>query len=59
MFGYIRVNKPELKVKEFEIYNAVYCGLCREMGKSYGIFSKFCLSYDMTFVTVTNKEDAV
>ena len=52
MFGYIRVNKPELKVKEFEIYNAVYCGLCREMGKSYGIFSKFCLSYDMTFVSL-------
>ena len=52
MFGYIRVNKPELKVKDFEIYNAVYCGLCREMGKTYGVFSKFCLSYDMTFVSL-------
>lgn len=52
MFGYIRVNKPEMKVKEFEIYNAIYCGLCREMGKSYGMLSKFCLSYDMTFVSL-------
>jgi hypothetical protein len=46
------VNKPEMKVKEFEIYNAIYCGLCREMGKSYGMLSKFCLSYDMTFVSL-------
>ncbi len=52
MFGYIKVFKPEMKVKEFEIYNAIYCGLCREMGKSYGMLSKFCLSYDMTFVSL-------
>ena len=52
MFGYIKVHKPEMKVKEFEIYNAIYCGLCRHMGKTYGAFSKFCLSYDMTFVSL-------
>lgn len=52
MFGYIRVNKPEMKVKDFEIYNAIYCGLCREMGKSYGVFAKFCLSYDTTFTAL-------
>ena len=52
MFGYIKVFKPEMKVKDFEIYNAIYCGLCREMGKSYGMLSKFCLSYDMTFVSL-------
>lgn len=49
MFGYIGVYKPELKVKDFEIYNAIYCGLCRHMGRNYGVFSKFCLSYDMAF----------
>lgn len=52
MFGYIKVHKPEMKVKEFEIYNAIYCGLCRHMGKTYGALSKFCLSYDMTFVSL-------
>ncbi len=52
MFGYIRVHKPEMKVKEFEIYNAVYCGLCRNMGKTYGMLSKFSLSYDMAFVSL-------
>lgn len=54
MFGYITIFKPELKVKEFEIYNAIYCGLCRHMGKTYGVLSKFCLSYDMTFVSLLN-----
>ncbi len=52
MFGYIKVHKPELKVKDFEIYNAVYCGLCRKLGKTYGALSKFSLSYDMTFVSL-------
>lgn len=52
MFGYIRVHKPEMKVKDFEIYNAVYCGLCRKMGKTYGMLSKFSLSYDMAFVSL-------
>ncbi len=52
MFGYIKVHKPELKVKDFEIYNAVYCGLCRNMGKTYGALSKFSLSYDMAFISL-------
>ena len=28
MFGYITINKPELKIKDFDIYHAYYCGLC-------------------------------
>ncbi len=52
MFGYITVHKPELKVKDFEIYNAVYCGLCRHLGRTYGALSKLCLSYDLTFLAL-------
>ncbi len=52
MFGYVSVHKPELKVKEFEIYNAVYCGLCRHLGKTYGALSKLCLNYDLTFLAL-------
>lgn len=52
MFGYVSVHKPELKVKEFEIYNAVYCGLCRHLGKTYGCLSKLCLNYDLTFLAL-------
>lgn len=52
MFGYIRAAKPELRMKEYELYKAVYCSLCRELGKSYGIFSRFTLSYDFTFLAL-------
>lgn len=52
MFGYIRTDKPELKVKEFETYKAVYCTLCRSLGKRYGILSRLTLSYDFTFLAL-------
>ena len=49
MFGYVTVYKPELKIKEFEAYNGIYCTLCKEMGKEYGFLSRFLLSYDGAF----------
>ena len=49
MFGYVTINKPELKIKEYEAYKGVYCTLCKEMGKEYGFFSRFLLSYDGAF----------
>ncbi len=54
MFGYIRIAKPELKVKEYEMYKAVYCSLCRTLGRNYGIWSRFTLSYDFTFLALLN-----
>lgn len=52
MLGYVMVHKPEMKVKEFEIYNAIYCGLCRHLGRTYGALSKLCLNYDFTFLAL-------
>lgn len=49
MFGYVTINKPELKTKEYEAYKGVYCTLCKEMGKEYGLLSRFLLSYDGAF----------
>ena len=54
MFGYVRVCKPELKVKEYEMYKAVYCSLCKHLGKKYGILSRLTLSYDFTFLALIN-----
>ena len=54
MFGYIRAAKGELKIKEYEIYKAVYCSLCKSLGKYYGILSRFTLSYDFTFLALLN-----
>lgn len=52
MFGYIRPCKPEMKVKEYEFYKAVYCGQCKQLGKVYGPFSRLTLSYDFAFLSL-------
>ncbi len=49
MFGYVTAYKPELKIKEYEVYKGVYCTLCKELGKEYGFLSRFILSYDGAF----------
>ena len=54
MFGYVKACKPELKIKEYETYKAVYCSLCKKLGKSYGLLSRFTLSYDFTFLALLN-----
>ncbi len=50
MFGYIIVNKAEMKFKEFDVYHSYYCGLCQVLRKRYGWRGQVTLSYDMTFV---------
>ncbi|MBQ2810211.1 MAG: hypothetical protein IJF11_04890 [Clostridia bacterium] len=55
MFGYIKPQIPELKVKEFELYKATYCGLCRTMGKTTGCVSKMTLNYDFVFLVLLRK----
>ncbi len=52
MFGYIRISKPEMRIKEYEMYKAVYCSLCKELGKSYGFLARMTLSYDFTFLAL-------
>lgn len=52
MFGYIVVNKPELKFREFAVYQSYYCGLCRALKEKYRRFGQMTLSYDMTFLVM-------
>lgn len=52
MFGYVVVNKPELKFKEFDIYKGYYCGLCRSLRQRHGIVGQLTLTYDMTFLAL-------
>ena len=49
MFGYLRVQKSELLVREYEAYKSVYCGLCNQLGKDYSFLIRVILSYDCTF----------
>ncbi len=52
MFGYIRIYKPELKIKHFSEYKSIYCSICKYMGKSFGKITRFTLSYDSTFLAM-------
>lgn len=52
MFGYITINKGELKVKEYEKYKAYYCGLCSALKEKYGMLGQVTLTYDMTFLVL-------
>ncbi|HIW93266.1 MAG TPA: hypothetical protein H9868_01865 [Candidatus Flavonifractor merdipullorum] len=52
MFGYVRPLRGELKVREWEQYQAVYCGLCAAMGRRYGFVSRMFLSYDFTLLAM-------
>lgn len=52
MFGYIRPLKSDMMIKDFDAYKAVYCSLCKQLGKSYGTFSSLILSYDATFYAI-------
>jgi hypothetical protein len=52
MLGYISPDKPELKIKEYEIYSGYYCGICKSIGKRYGQIPRFSLSYDSVFLAL-------
>ena len=52
MFGYVKPQIPDLKVRENELYKATYCGLCRTMGKTTGCLSKLTLNYDFAFLAL-------
>lgn len=49
VFGYIIVNKQELKFKEFDLYRSYYCGLCQVLKEKYGKTGQMTLTYDLTF----------
>ena len=50
MLGYVVTFKPEMKVKEAELYKAYYCGVCKSIGRRYGQLPRFILSFDAAFL---------
>lgn len=48
MFGYIVPFVCELKVCEYEIFQAYYCGLCKTLKREY--HKSAALNYDCTFI---------
>lgn len=52
MFGYVKIFKPDLRVRDYETYKGLYCGLCRTLGKRFGPLARFTLSYDIAFLAL-------
>ncbi len=52
MFGYITIDKPEMKFKDYDLYRSYYCGLCRSLYTGHGMRGRMTLGYDMTFLVI-------
>jgi len=52
MFGYVNVYKDELKIKEYNVYRAYYCGLCKMLGSEFSQSVRMGLSYDFSFLAL-------
>lgn len=51
MFGYVRYDLPNLYVKDLLLYKAMYCGLCKGIGKTCGNAARMGLTYDVAFLS--------
>jgi len=51
MFGYINPDRPHMFVKDEALYQALYCGMCKSIGKGCGNFAKSALTYDTAFLS--------
>lgn len=52
MFGYVKTDLPNMYVKDTILYKAMYCGLCKSIGKVCGQRGRLVLNYDLTFLSV-------
>ncbi len=51
MFGYVTPDKPYLYMKDDVLYKALYCGVCKGIGRACGQIPRFTLTYDITFMS--------
>lgn len=54
MFGYVRPYQAEMRMREYEEYKAVYCQLCKMLGKHFGVGARLTLSFDCTFYAMVS-----
>lgn len=52
MFGYVQPLKPELKIKEYEVFRGYYCGLCKTIKENYTNSARFMLNYDCAVLSL-------
>ena len=52
MFGFVTANMQELTTEQKSRYNAVYCGICRQIRQRSSQLSRLALSYDVAFLAL-------
>jgi len=51
MFGYVKPDTPYLYMKDDTLYKALYCGICKSIGKCAGQCARMTLTYDIAFMS--------
>lgn len=52
MYGYVTPDKSKLYHKDFLLFRAFYCGVCKETAKHYGNLPRLATNYDIAFLGV-------
>ena len=52
MFGYLKADVSKLNEENLDLYRTAYCSLCFALKKHYGVFSRYLLNYDVTFLAL-------
>ena len=52
MLGYVKADKQNLTIGDYEIYRGIYCSLCKALGRNYSVFARLLLSYDFALAAV-------
>lgn len=49
MFGYVIPDKNNMYIKDFNVFQAYYCGLCKQLARTGEPLTRLCTNYDTTF----------
>ncbi len=52
MFGYILPDKPNMFMKDYALYKAFYCGMCKSIKCEQGTLMRLSVNYDVTFINI-------
>jgi hypothetical protein len=52
MFGYVIPDKPYMLMKDYALYKSVYCGICKNLQKNFGLMPRLTTNYDSVFLSL-------
>jgi hypothetical protein len=53
MFGYVNADKPNMLMKDYAVFRAYYCGMCKAIGsRTKSQLMRLSINYDVTFLAL-------